>query len=99
MHYPLTTFEVASGVPGTGKTATVKTALRVLKSDSESGKLPKFRVCEINGMKVAHPNRAFIEFSRQMDGEKRSFQGAKKVLGEYFDSKDPKKSMIAWFPF
>ncbi|KAK9478820.1 hypothetical protein V1514DRAFT_329849 [Lipomyces japonicus] len=42
-----------SGTPGTGKTATVRSVARYLKSSYD------FQFVEINGMKVTHPNHAY----------------------------------------
>ena len=39
------------GVPGTGKTATVRESVRALQSQQERGELPAFSFVEINGMK------------------------------------------------
>lgn len=47
-----------SGVPGTGKTATVHEVIRVLR-DSEDEDIPEFTFIEINGMKLTEPNQAY----------------------------------------
>lgn len=49
-----------SGVPGTGKTATLCEVKR--KLNGESKRLPKFKFIEINGMKLAQPNRFCSHF-------------------------------------
>ena len=38
-----------SGVPGTGKTATVMEVIRTLKEHASEGELPDFDFIEING--------------------------------------------------
>ncbi|KAI8144266.1 P-loop containing nucleoside triphosphate hydrolase protein [Fennellomyces sp. T-0311] len=48
-----------SGVPGTGKTATVLEVMRHLQHRSEQKELPEFDFVEINGMKVTDPNQAY----------------------------------------
>ncbi len=44
-----------SGTPGTGKTATVRHALRTLAAEKD---LPPFRAVELNGMKLSSPHQA-----------------------------------------
>ena len=48
-----------SGVPGTGKTATVHEVLRVLEEERDKGDLPEFRFVEVNGMKLTEPNQTY----------------------------------------
>ncbi|KAG2225955.1 hypothetical protein INT45_006651 [Circinella minor] len=48
-----------SGVPGTGKTATVLEVMRHLQYRAEQKELPDFDFVEINGMKVTDPNQAY----------------------------------------
>ncbi|CAO3631418.1 unnamed protein product [Cunninghamella blakesleeana] len=48
-----------SGVPGTGKTATVLEVMRGLQYRSEQGEIPPFDFVEINGMKLTDPNQAY----------------------------------------
>ncbi|KAL7746924.1 Origin recognition complex, subunit 1 [Sorochytrium milnesiophthora] len=49
-----------SGVPGTGKTATVYEVMRTLQEQSgEDKELPEFTFVEVNGMKVLEPNQSY----------------------------------------
>ena len=48
-----------SGVPGTGKTATVHEVLRSIQEDED---LPEFTFVEINGMKLTEPAQASSTF-------------------------------------
>ncbi|KAF7722245.1 Origin recognition complex, subunit 1 [Apophysomyces ossiformis] len=48
-----------SGVPGTGKTATVLEIIRHLQYQAEQKTLPEFDFVEINGMKLTDPNQAY----------------------------------------
>ena len=50
-----------SGVPGTGKTATVHEVSRHLLAASAEGCLPKFRFIEINGLRLTEPRQAYVE--------------------------------------
>ncbi len=48
-----------SGVPGTGKTATVHQVIRTLKDEYNDGDLPQFTYIEVNGMKLTEPHQAY----------------------------------------
>ncbi|KAI9019226.1 P-loop containing nucleoside triphosphate hydrolase protein, partial [Phycomyces nitens] len=48
-----------SGVPGTGKTATVLEVIRHLQHKSENNEISPFDFAEINGMKLTDPNQAY----------------------------------------
>lgn len=48
-----------SGVPGTGKTATVHEVIHVLENERNEGFLPSFHFIELNGMKLTEPNQAY----------------------------------------
>ena len=50
-----------SGVPGTGKTATVHDVIRQLEEDLNGSTLPKFQYFEMNGMKLTDPNQAYCQ--------------------------------------
>ena len=51
-----------SGVPGTGKTATVHEVIRELENERDHGSLPTFQFIEINGMKLTEANQAYSFF-------------------------------------
>lgn len=50
-----------SGVPGTGKTATVHEVMRCLQHAAEVDQVPAFRFVEINGMKMTDPHQAYVQ--------------------------------------
>lgn len=50
-----------SGVPGTGKTATVKEVIRTLTQAHDTGDLPKFHFIEVNGMRLTEPRQAYVQ--------------------------------------
>lgn len=58
------------GVPGTGKTATVREAVRTLQAMQERGHLPSFTFVEINGMKLASPMQAYTELWCAISGDR-----------------------------
>lgn len=49
-----------SGVPGTGKTATVQEVMRALRQGADDGDFNKFKYIEINGMKLTEPRQAYV---------------------------------------
>ena len=51
-----------SGVPGTGKTATVHEVIRWLEGMKDSNEVEDFKFFEINGMKVTQPNQVYVMF-------------------------------------
>jgi len=50
-----------SGVPGTGKTATVHQVISFLRDDYKCGDLPYFKFIEINGMRLTDPHQAYVQ--------------------------------------
>ena len=48
-----------SGVPGTGKTATVMEVISSLNQSVEDGFFEEFNYIEINGMKLTEPHQAY----------------------------------------
>lgn len=50
-----------SGVPGTGKTATVHEVIRCLQQAAENDELPPFQFVEINGMKLTDPHQTYVQ--------------------------------------
>ena len=50
-----------SGVPGTGKTATVHEVIRELGNGADDGDVPPFKFIEVNGMKLTEPNQTFCK--------------------------------------
>ena len=58
-----------SGVPGTGKTATVKEVMRSLQQACDSGDLPKFTFVEINGMRLTEPRQAYVQILKVLHGQ------------------------------
>jgi len=50
-----------SGVPGTGKTATVHQVITFLREEYEAGDLQYFKFIEINGMRLTDPHQAYVQ--------------------------------------
>ena len=58
-----------SGMPGTGKTATVMEVIRALKSRAARGNSPNFKFIDINGMKLSYPHQAYSIVWKALTGE------------------------------
>lgn len=50
-----------SGVPGTGKTATVHEVVRCLQQAAQANDVPPFQYIEVNGMKLTEPHQVYVQ--------------------------------------
>ena len=50
-----------SGVPGTGKTATVSEVLSILKEEQNEGEISGVKFIDVNGMRLTDPHQAFVQ--------------------------------------
>lgn len=50
-----------SGVPGTGKTATVTAVIRKLQEMAQDGDITEFDYVSLNGMRLTEPRQAYVE--------------------------------------
>lgn len=73
-----------SGVPGTGKTATVREVVRTLKKRSRDGYLPRFNHVELNGLRLQTPAHAYSAIAEELLGERLSPHRACEVLDRRF---------------
>ncbi|XP_022182475.1 origin recognition complex subunit 1 isoform X1 [Myzus persicae] len=78
-----------SGVPGTGKTATVKRVINSLNADL----LMKhsFKFVELNGLRLANPHQAFSVIWKELTNETVSSSRAQTLLNDHFSSKKVKE--------
>lgn len=84
-----------SGPPGTGKTATVREAVRKLFQQTKTGALPKFDYLEINGMKLLTPASAYEKlWARISPNTKVPASGLASALEEYFQSGDAEEPLV-----
>jgi len=81
-----------SGVPGTGKTATVREVIGSLQQD----KVPDFDYVEINGMKLSDPSQVYPLLWRHLDSADRlaSPSAALKHLKKRFDATSPRPVVV-----
>ncbi|KAH0828017.1 P-loop containing nucleoside triphosphate hydrolase protein [Lanmaoa asiatica] len=68
-----------SGVPGTGKTATVHAVVRELKRMAENGETIPFTYVEINGLRIPEPPAAYNLLWETISGHDVSTEGHLKV--------------------
>ncbi|KAI9208494.1 P-loop containing nucleoside triphosphate hydrolase protein [Polychytrium aggregatum] len=81
-----------SGVPGTGKTATVNSVMKTLQEMARNKETPNFNFVEINGMKLTEPSQAYCVLWQSLTGKHVSSTQAARLLESYFEkggSKDP----------
>ncbi|XP_073499570.1 origin recognition complex subunit 1 isoform X2 [Phyllobates terribilis] len=75
-----------SGVPGTGKTATVHEVIRSLQTAAEDDDLPSFQFIEINGMKLTDPHQAYVQVLKLLTGQKATADHAAALLEKRFST-------------
>ncbi|CAG2182890.1 unnamed protein product, partial [Oppiella nova] len=83
-----------SGVPGTGKTATVREVRRKLES---SHKYPEFLFIEVNGLKLSDPFQCYVQIHYELTGEKKSSYAAADALNDRFTDADGDQRFVILF--
>ncbi|KAF9193716.1 Origin recognition complex, subunit 1 [Haplosporangium sp. Z 767] len=78
-----------SGVPGTGKTATVREVIRSLKTKAEEG--VSILNYEINGMKVTEPSYAYVLLWMALSDQKVTANHALQLLEKQFSTPGPRR--------
>uniref|UniRef100_A0A8C9A9P5 Origin recognition complex subunit 1 n=1 Tax=Prolemur simus TaxID=1328070 RepID=A0A8C9A9P5_PROSS len=73
-----------SGVPGTGKTATVHEVVRCLQQAAQAHDVPPFRYIEVNGMKLTEPHQVYVQILQKLTGEKATANHAAELLAKRF---------------
>ncbi|XP_018407964.1 PREDICTED: origin recognition complex subunit 1 [Nanorana parkeri] len=80
-----------SGVPGTGKTATVHEVIRNLQQAADEDELPSFQYIEINGMKLTDPHQAYVQILKLLTGQKATADHAAALLEKRFSTPASKR--------
>ncbi|XP_075689117.1 origin recognition complex subunit 1 isoform X2 [Rhinoderma darwinii] len=75
-----------SGVPGTGKTATIHEVIRSLQTAVEDDDLPSFQFIEINGMKLTDPHQAYVQILKLLTGQKATADHSAALLEKRFST-------------
>ncbi|XP_054835219.1 origin recognition complex subunit 1 [Eublepharis macularius] len=83
-----------SGVPGTGKTATVHEVIHCLQQAAENDELPSFQFIEINGMKLTEPQQAYVQILNLLTDQKATATHAAVLLEKMFCKPSPKRKAI-----
>lgn len=79
-----------SGVPGTGKTATVLECVAALQKSRSA----KFDFVEINGMKLSDPGQVYAVLWRAVSGKQASPKAALAHLQAYFKEGPPRPTVV-----
>lgn len=80
-----------SGVPGTGKTATVREVVSQLNASVQAEELDDFVFVEINGMKVTDPHQSYSLLWEALKGDRVSPSHALGLLEREFDHPSPRR--------
>ncbi|TMW44994.1 hypothetical protein DOY81_009926 [Sarcophaga bullata] len=80
-----------SGVPGTGKTATVTGVIRTLQQKVTDDELSQFDFLEINGMRLTEPRQAYVQIYKQLTGKTLSWEHAHSLLEKRFTTPAPRR--------
>jgi origin recognition complex subunit 1 len=83
-----------AGVPGTGKTATVRSVMTALRQRAEDKQIKPFRFLEINGMKITDPAQSFSILWEFISGKRSSPKQALAALETHF--KTPSLGRDTW---
>ncbi|XP_043430895.1 origin recognition complex subunit 1 [Prionailurus bengalensis] len=73
-----------SGVPGTGKTATVHEVIRCLQQAAQANDVPSFQYIEVNGMKLTEPHQVYVQILQKLTGQKATANHAAELLAKRF---------------
>ncbi|XP_055333025.1 disintegrin and metalloproteinase domain-containing protein 12-like [Paramacrobiotus metropolitanus] len=81
-----------SGMPGTGKTATVNKVLDYLRAENQLKRLPNFIYSEINGMKLADAKQAYAILAKDVFNQNKMAgpANALRMLDRHYRSRDAK---------
>jgi origin recognition complex subunit 1 len=79
-----------SGIPGTGKTATVLQVMRSLREQAQNGEIKPFQFVEINGLRLPSPQHAYSTLYEALTGNILGPNAAAAALEDIFCK--PRKS-------
>ncbi|XP_053975499.1 origin recognition complex subunit 1-like [Hylaeus volcanicus] len=83
-----------SGVPGTGKTATVNEAVRCLQKLIIKDQIDDFDYIAINGMKLTEPRQAYVQILKQLDGKFVTWEQAYRILEKRFNGNNSRMTLL-----
>ncbi|KAL5719567.1 Origin of replication complex subunit 1B [Ranunculus cassubicifolius] len=76
------------GVPGTGKTMSVLSVMRNLKSEVDAGSIKPYCFIEINGLKLASPENIYKVIYEAISGHRVGWRKALQLLNERFSDEN-----------
>uniref|UniRef100_A0A1B6LMD1 Origin recognition complex subunit 1 n=1 Tax=Graphocephala atropunctata TaxID=36148 RepID=A0A1B6LMD1_9HEMI len=83
-----------SGVPGTGKTATVHAVIRTLQQEVSEEEIPQFDFVEVNGLRLTEPRQAYVRIYQALTDQKVTPDQAQQLLNKRFSGKCKKSTII-----
>ncbi|XP_073995190.1 origin recognition complex subunit 1-like isoform X2 [Rhodnius prolixus] len=83
-----------SGVPGTGKTATVHAVVKSLQQDSQHKKIPSFDFVEVNGLRLTEPRQSYVRIWQALTGNKVIMELALKNLEKKFLGRPTRTTLL-----
>lgn len=83
-----------SGVPGMGKTATIKDVVQQMTESYHAGEIKPFGYLELNGLKLLSPNVAYEILWEHISGHIVSSSHAALLLEEYFKKEQPNRKPL-----
>lgn len=86
---PIHSFVDIAGVPGTGKTATVRSVVTALQSRADQSEIKAFRFLELNGMKITDPVQSFSILWEFISGNRVPAKTALANLETHFRTPNP----------
>lgn len=83
-----------SGIPGTGKTATVREVVTELRRQADKSRIPEFSFVEINGMKVINPQDSYELLYQHITNKRVAPASALRLLEKEFNTPSPRRTPI-----
>ena len=83
-----------SGMPGTGKTATVREVLRSLEQESDGGSLPRFEQVWVNALTLSHPHQLYPAVWRALTNRNAGPSRAAQLLDARFSSPSARRRVV-----
>jgi origin recognition complex subunit 1 len=80
-----------SGVPGTGKTATVQEVVSSLQDAVSQRNVPDFQFVELNGMWLTEPRQAYVHLLKALTGQVVTAEQAQQLLERRFSRAAPRR--------
>ncbi|CAH1396334.1 unnamed protein product [Nezara viridula] len=83
-----------SGVPGTGKTATVHAVIKLLQEKAANDEISDFDFVEVNALRLTEPRQAYTRLWQELSGNKCSPEMAMIELEKKFNKKCKRSTVV-----